>query len=256
MPAGDHAPPSVLVRDCRFVRTWLGIVLIGINVNGEKYGNPAPVHAIAVRDNLFLDCISGVEMKGSLRKVQVVGNRFHACSRCAWQIEQLLEQSGDILVANNTALECGPFLRVWDEKVRSRGVRICNNLSLGAAYPDAVVWNSGGNPLKSVRHGDGTTYSTQWLFSHNWREVEAAGKPKADKSDGRSPPGTLDIHKDKIEGVNRAPRTADFLRPDKDSPLATKGAGQDDPTLPSYVGAVPPTGVAPWDWDRTWRARR
>jgi len=33
---------------------------------------------------------------------------------------------------------------------------------------------------------------------------------------------------------------------------ATGGAGGD---LPTYVGAVPPEGVEPWDWDKTWKAR-
>ena len=77
-----------------------------------------------------------------------------------------------------------------------------------------------------------------------------------------------------------------FLRPARDSPLATGGAGGDavspwritsaagqapgltnpwmaawalawvrnhpDRALPAYVGAVPAEGVKPWDWDRTW----
>ncbi len=29
---------------------------------------------------------------------------------------------------------------------------------------------------------------------------------------------------------------------------------QPDPSLPAYVGAVPPEGVEPWDWDKTWKA--
>jgi hypothetical protein len=79
-----------------------------------------------------------------------------------------------------------------------------------------------------------------------------------------------------------------FLRPPKGSPLAWSGAGghtlpaariasavgqagsltnpwmagwavpqamsQPDPSLPAYVGAVPPEGVAPWDWEKTWSA--
>src|SRR5262249_28079866 len=40
---------------------------------------------------------------------------------------------------------------------------------------------------------------------------------------------------------------------DPKSPLATEGAGLTDPSLPSYVGALPPEGVESWDWDRTWR---
>ncbi|HYT91428.1 MAG TPA: hypothetical protein VEL76_22130 [Gemmataceae bacterium] len=58
---------------------------------------------------------------------------------------------------------------------------------------------------------------------------------------------------DKIDVLSRNPEEpAKFLRPAKNSPLASKGAGGD---LPSYVGAVPPEGVEAWDWDRTWKAR-
>jgi hypothetical protein len=50
------------------------------------------------------------------------------------------------------------------------------------------------------------------------------------------------------------PDDPDFLRPPKDSPLATGGSGVSDISLPSYVGAVPPDGVEPWNWDKTWSA--
>ena len=59
-------------------------------------------------------------------------------------------------MANNTAVDCNHFLRVWDEKVRSRGVRMCNNLSLGARHPDTLAFDSGGNPSTSRGLGDGT----------------------------------------------------------------------------------------------------
>src|SRR5262249_57780733 len=61
------------------------------------------------------------------------------------------------------------------------------------------------------------------------------------------------VRQAKIDGVNRDLKAPDFLRPAKDSPLATAGAGQEDPSLPRYVGALPPEGAEPWDWDRTWR---
>ena len=54
--------------------------------------------------------------------------------------------------------------------------------------------------------------------------------------------------------VRRRQGDANFLRPPKDSPLAKGGAGATDPALPAYVGAVPPEGVEPWDWEKTWKA--
>jgi hypothetical protein len=50
------------------------------------------------------------------------------------------------------------------------------------------------------------------------------------------------------------PGNPDFLRPPKDSPLAKGGAGVNDISLPSYVGAVPPEGAEPWNWEKTWKA--
>jgi hypothetical protein len=36
------------------------------------------------------------------------------------------------------------------------------------------------------------------------------------------------------------------------APLGKGGAGGAD--LPAYVGALPPEGVAAWDWERIWKA--
>jgi hypothetical protein len=55
-----------------------------------------------------------------------------------------------------------------------------------------------------------------------------------------------------IQVLSRTPSDPNFLRPAKDSPLATGAVN--DGSLPAYVGAVPPEGVEPWDWDKTWRA--
>jgi hypothetical protein len=100
--------------------------------------------------------------------------------------------------------------------------------------------------------------STEWHFSHNWRELPPP--------DSDSPlrafwirAGPDDHLQVPIEVLSRKPGDPNFLRPAKDSPLASGGAGgrkaaASDPPLPAYVGAVPPEGVEPWDWDKTWRA--
>jgi hypothetical protein len=51
------------------------------------------------------------------------------------------------------------------------------------------------------------------------------------------------------------PSHADFLKPKKDSPLASGGAAKTEHGLPTYVGAVPPDDVARWGWQKTWDAR-
>jgi hypothetical protein len=99
---------------------------------------------------------------------------------------------------------------------------------------------------------DGRLVSEAWSLTHNWREVQ---EPAADNPLAKAwvPPGPKEVRKDQIDGVHRDPKAPDFLQPAKDSPLATNGAGQEDPALPCYIGAVPPEGAVPWDWDRTWR---
>jgi hypothetical protein len=92
--------------------------------------------------------------------------------------------------------------------------------------------------------------SPQWRFSHNWREIDpmlaAARLPK-----WWIPLGLNDHAQIPIEVLSRTLGHPNFLRPTKDSPLAKGGAGG---SLPAYVGAVPPEGVPPWDWDKTWKA--
>src|SRR5262249_23663582 len=68
--------------------------------------------------------------------------------------------------------------------------------------------------------------------------------------------GTGDVVRPHLDGLSRKPDAPDYLRPNADAPLATAGAGTTDPSLPRYVGALPPKGVEPWDWERTWRMPR
>jgi hypothetical protein len=245
----DANRPQVTIHDCVIRKAQIGINLMGVS---GGYRDPTPIQGLQMCDNRFLDCQWGVTLKGSLRRVQVVGNRFHGCIRAAWQLENLLEDSDDILIANNTAFECNNMFRVWDDKIRTKGVRLANNLALGGPYPDTLVFDSGGNPAVARGYGDGADYPRHWTFSHNWREVKAP-LTRGKKPDGWIPPGEKDVCKERIDGLNRDPKSHAFLRPAKDSPLAEEGAGKEDPLLPHYIGALPPEGVQPWDWERTWR---
>jgi hypothetical protein len=250
---GAGAPPGVTARHCVFRKAETAVNVMGINSPGGNYGRPTPVNDLLIRDNEFIDCHWGVILKGSVRRARVVGNRFRGCTRAACQLEHLLDDADDILVANNTAFECGTALRLWDDKIRTKGVRYGNNVSLAGAYPDLLVLD-GANPLTAKGVGDGAAYAARWDFRHNWREAKAPdGPPRT--PDGWVPPDPKkgDVLKAKIDGVNRDPKSPDFLRPDRDSPLTTDGAGKDDPALPCYVGALPPEGTEPWDWDRAGR---
>ncbi len=103
------------------------------------------------------------------------------------------------------------------------------------------------NPERGVP-GDAAAASRKWHFSHNWRE-SAKDVPGGK---GWVPPTAKDVLKERIELLSLDPNDPNFLRPPAGSPLATAGAGGD---LPGYVGAVPPEGLEPWDWERTWNAR-
>src|SRR5262249_4960804 len=127
----------------------------------------------------------------------------------------------------------------------------------------------------------------RWRFSHNWREVEPEEAKDADPNGSWIPACSDDRLLEHVEAGSRKRGDANFLRPARDSPLATGGAGGDavsplritsaagqaqglsnpwmaawavawvrnrpDRSLPAYVGAVPPDKVEPWDWDTTWK---
>jgi serine/threonine protein kinase/nitrous oxidase accessory protein NosD len=248
----EESRPSVTIRNCVVRQAQIGINNMGIV---GDYSTITPVRGVLVTDNRFIDCGWGVMVRGSVRKLHVVGNRFLGCSHAGFQLECLQDDSGEILVANNTMFECKHFMRVWDDKMRTHDVHILNNLSLAGLFPDALAFDSGGNPLKPKGYAEGKKYAERWKFSRNRREVKQPYLP-IPESDGWIPAGPNDVVKEKIEVISRDSNSPDFLRPAKDTEEAQNGSGVDDPSLPAYVGALPPPGVPPWDWNRTWRMPR
>jgi hypothetical protein len=238
--APDRAP--AIVRNCVFRGFALGTTFVG------SPGNCT--FRTSIRDCLFMDCEFGVQFSGgSVQDIQVVGNRFRAVSVVAMQFLLIAENSENLLVANNTFFENGTNFRIWDRAIHGKRVQVRNNLVLGSEGMDMHIVDAV-DAQESRGPGDGAAVAKTYHLSHNWRE----GKDwKAEK--GWIPPDTTkaDVLAAKIEDVNRDPKSPGFLRPNDKSPLATAGAGNEDPSLPRYVGALPPEGTAPWDWDRTWR---
>jgi nitrous oxidase accessory protein NosD len=244
----------VVVQNCTFRLGSWGVQVSGVE---EDYRTPAPCGRVLIRNNILTDCEKGVVVIGAVRAVQIVGNRIQGSPLAAIQLENLLKGAGDILVANNTVLESLFAFRYWDQAVRGKNIQVRNNLVLGAKGPDLVYLVSGGDRRKARGPGDGRLLHKGWHIDHNWREVKRPkGNDVISKSwiPPRSTPPT-DVIKSKIEVLSREPDSPDFLRPAKTSPLATQGAGQTDASLPRYVGALPPPGVEPWDWRRTWQVR-
>jgi hypothetical protein len=236
----DRAP--TIVRNCVFRGFALGTTFVG--------GPGNCLFRTAVRDCLYMDCEFGIQCSGgSVQDIQVVGNRFRAISVAAVQFLLIAENSQNLLLANNTFFENGTSLRIWDRAIHGKQVQVRNNLILGSQGMDMHTVDAV-DAQESRGPGDGAAVAKTYRLSHNWREGKDWTAEKGwIPSDSRSG----DVLAAKIEDVNRDPKSPSFLRPHDKSPLATAGAGNEDPSLPRYVGALPPEGTEPWDWDRAWR---
>ena len=199
-----------------------------------------PSRRIVLRDNNLSDCTAGIWIAGMVSDVHVVGNRIWNCSSASIQIEDLYRGSSGLLIANNSIQSQASGIQIQDMTQAVDPVAIVNNLILAEAGADLEYL------------GKDRKYLAALQLHHNWREVRALGDKTVEEGDW-IPAAPQDVRRKEIPGIARDPKDAkNFLRPAKDSPLATGGAGGD---LPTYVGAVPPEGVEPWDWQKTWNAR-
>ena len=214
---------------------------------------PTIARGALILDNRFEDIHHGVVVRGAVADVFVAGNVCVRCDQTGLQLQDIMPGSGNILVANNSAIDCGSGLRIWDgepyKKYEKGQVHVCNNVFARSVRMDVgfVLAPSGGGTKFSPGNA-GELWKT-WMIGQNYRD-ESGGvnlliAPMAD--------GDKKFNIDDV--ISKDDSKPDFLRPKPDSPLATEGAGKDDATLPKYVGAVPPKGVEPWDWEKTWKAR-
>jgi hypothetical protein len=237
----DREPMVIL--GCTFRRLGLGVLFVG-------YGADTMTN-VAVRDSLFVDCYTGARLDGRVLGAQIVGNRFSGAVLSATQFQMLSPDSENIVLANNSIIGCVAAFRLWDSEVKGKGVRLQNNLVLAGQSPDLYFLEAEKIDM-AKGPGDGEAMAKAYDFGHNWREGRRPTGAVA-KAWAAPDPKKGDVFQEKIEGVNRGPKSPDFLRPDPKSPLATEGAGVTDPSLPRYVGALPPQGTPAWDWDRIWR---
>jgi hypothetical protein len=247
LPLGESDAP-VTVRDCHI----RNIGRVGLRVSGyDDYTTPSPSRGVRFLNNRIEGCKGGIMLVGQVERVLVAGNLIWDCQLVGIQLENIMKGSRDLLVFNNTILQCGHAIRLWDGRVPSANVEIRNNLLLQSVEPDVVFIDSGGNEENPKGPGDIAALLKFWKLSHNWRET---AKPIGADRDSKSwiPPSKDDVAKQPVEGIERKPDHADFLRPAKNSPLATAGIGGD---LPAYVGAVAPEGATPWNWQWTWETQ-
>jgi hypothetical protein len=172
------------------------------------------------------------------------------------QLENLLDASdglspGRLLVANNTFLECAGSFSVWDDDIRGEKIAVRSNLFLAPRGPDCRFIDSGDNMRTPRGPGDGKKVLERWTVAGNWREpTQPTGNPLMDQS--LIPAGPTDVMQEQIAVGSRDEAEPAFLQPAADSPLATGGSGE-AAGLPTYVGAVPPSGAPGWDWNTTWQ---
>jgi hypothetical protein len=246
----DEEPP-VVVQDCKLqIRGPQGIRVSYFRSNATVI--PGSRHVV-LRGNLIQGANFGVLIVGQAQRVWVVGNRISGCVSSGIALCNLLPGTEDLLIANNTLWENRCCFTLFDDAKKQlprNGVQVKNNLVVRSRSPDFAFLD--GIDADNVKgEGDGASLPVIWQFSHNWREGGAPG-PREELRRAWIPPSSTDVLRERIALLSTDPQDPHFLQPAKDSPLATGGAGGD---LPAYVGAVPPEGVAPWDWDKTWKAR-
>jgi hypothetical protein len=190
----------------------------------------------------------------------VAGNLAWRCHQAAVQLEDPGGDSRGILFANNTGFDSSVCFRLWHNSPDERPVRgqaaFYNNLFIEARESDLNAVAEGGPKAGAPRPGGAAVPQSAnaavalWGFANNRRDYSGL-RPL-----GRFPlaPGDNRLI-DKPRFVSRDPKDPGFMCPAPREKWALEGAGQLDPTLPRYVGAVPPRGVEPWDWNITWRAR-
>jgi hypothetical protein len=258
--AGTNDAP-IVIQNCTIRQAANAVVFEGrYRSNRDR---PMPCGHVVFRNNTLFRCHEAVVLTGAVHHVLIAGNRILDSGNGAIGLPDLLPGATDVLVVNNTMLRFQAAVQIWDDHARKdflkcRNVRCQNNLVLGPANAiQLAIWNHPRSNWKTepFKPGDMKSLleSPGWHFSHNWRE-HIPPKPGDPFLAGWIPAGPEDHLEVPIEVLSRKPSDADFLRPPKDSPLATGGAGVSDIPLPAYVGAVPPEGVEPWDWQKTWNA--
>lgn len=249
-PTADDEPPSVVER-CEFSGGSAGIGVIAATAD---YKTSYPAGDLIVRDNMFHDVSMGIVVQGAGRRIQIYGNRILNAGRFGLQLENLLEPASHVLIANNTVFESDIALRVWDVRPRGEHIQIRNNVFLDSKTSDTLFIDSGGSHTRPRGPGDGTAVHGVWTMSRNTRQQDP---PPALGPFAQAwiPPAEDDLAAVSSDGFHLDRNDLDNLLRPKTSlvpPATESNAG--DPPLPDYIGALPPPGFEPFDWNKTWEA--
>ncbi len=237
LTGGDE---PVTVRNCKVTGCGSGIQVMGVLLREQQ---ARACRRIVIRENAIADAMAGIMLQGLVNDIEIVGNKIWNCGEGNICLLSLFKGSSRLLIANNSLKNVNDCLVVTDPAAGLTGLEIRNNLILVERGPDLTVRGKDRDP--GLLGG--------WRIEQNWRQLRP---PPAQDPEARAWLPAVKDRIGRIELLSREPASPNFLRPARGSPLATEGAGKDDPTLPAYVGAVPPEGVAAWDWDKTWKARQ
>jgi hypothetical protein len=240
----------LVIRHCTVRVENTGVVVSGLTARGKGEG---PSGGVAVVENRASGGLRGIVVQGGTGRVLVAGNLVWDCGQAGLQAEDLAPDTRQILLANNTVSDCACLFRLWNNDPADRptaGQLECwGNLFVGARGSDlqAAVAGEGG----PGKHAPALSREAAkvWRFAHNWRDLAGVHRT------GTFPLSAQDGRLVDPKFVTRDPEKPGFMRPAAGQEWALQGASRREPSLPPYVGAVPPAGAAAWDWDVTWRAR-
>jgi nitrous oxidase accessory protein NosD len=231
----------IVVRKCTIDVKGVGVIVSG--------SSGIQTTGIRIMENHISNSCKGVSLEMNLARLHVMGNVVRNCSMADVELRGLMPEAREILIANNTFFGSAANLRVWDEPphhpLRKGQVTVRNNILLGSLFFDLVYVRTT-KDAADVIPSESQFLLDLWTFDHNWRDLAGAKVYKV------MPLAPEDRQLEGQEFVSQAAGNPGFLRPKTDSPLAREGAGRSDPFLPAYVGAVPPEGVEPWNWQWTW----
>jgi serine/threonine protein kinase len=240
----DQAP--AIVRACTIQGGQTAIAVRGFRPGTTT---PVPCRRVVVSGNTVLQpSACGIFLLGAVKDVQILGNRIsgNPTLHAGMQFQSLAGASG-VLAANNSFIGCNPAFCLWDRGVNGENVELAGNLVLGSIASDLIFMDGGLTDAQPTGPGDVNKLREKWMIRGNWREL-----PADVKEPGWIAPGPDDQRLEMIEVLSRDSVDTDFLRPKSESDLATRGIGGD---LPTFVGALPPPGIAAWDWMQTWNSR-
>ncbi len=231
----EDAP--AIVQDCTILRCKDGIQVAGVETGTDR---ASPSNRVVLVRNHLDKVERGIVLAGRLNEIHVLANRLSGCKRGGICLSNLLEGSSSILVANNSIGSPHDCIQIQGPIALARNVAIRNNYLLAEVAPDISVDEASRKAVAS------------WQVDSNARPIYSN---RADSGSALLPP-TRDLTGKELDSPKEALKSGDFLPPKTKSALAQSGAGVEDPTLPTYIGAVPPQGAMPWDWDRARRMPR